>query len=66
MKLEFWAPNNFSMTAMGGTNKGTYEVLNGFISGTYDNGLVVNIPYSFNDAGEIELDLNVFTGAVSY
>jgi len=66
MKLEFSAPNKFSMTALGNTNSGTYEVLNGFISGTYDSGIVVNIPYSFNEAGEIELDLNVFTGTVSY
>lgn len=55
-RLEFWAPNNFSVTTSFGTQSGTYTVRNGFIFCTYpSNGYTVEIPYTLVD-GNLELD----------
>ena len=56
-KLEFSAPNTFSLTTSLGQNGGTYEVKNGYVFCTYpSNGAVVEIPYEIVD-GELELDV---------
>lgn len=55
-KLEFWAPNNFSVTTAFGTNSGTYSVRNGYVFCTYpDTGYTVEIPYTLVN-GELDLD----------
>lgn len=55
-KLEFWNPNNFSVTTAFGSNSGTYSVRNGFIFCTYpDTGYTVEIPYTLED-GDLDLD----------
>ncbi len=57
-ELEFSAPNNFEIrTYLTGSpmgNPGTYEVTNGYIIITYStNNHSVEIPYEFNEDGEI-------------
>lgn len=57
-KLEFISPNKFELTALGNTNSGTYTVRNNYIFLKYhSNGYTVELPYSFNSTGEIELDV---------
>lgn len=55
-KLEFRAPNTFSVTTALGTSTGTYSVRNGFVFCTYpDTGYTVEIPYTLVD-GKLDLD----------
>ena len=57
-KTEFFAPNSFETTVSGITAGGTYEVENGYVKLINDgNGYVVEVPYSWNDDGSINLDL---------
>lgn len=58
-KIEFWDNQfNLSVPSVGVTNIGTYSVKNGYIYCTSDsNGAVVKIPYTFDDSGEIDLDV---------
>lgn len=56
-RIEFYAPNAFELQRPV-SNAGTYEVLNNYIRLTYDsNDATVDIPYSWKDSGEIELDI---------
>lgn len=56
-KVEFWEKNNFAVTTAFGTNEGTYSVRNGYVFCTYpDTGYTVEIPYSFDEAGNFDLD----------
>ncbi|MBR6764219.1 MAG: hypothetical protein IKM13_10780 [Clostridia bacterium] len=56
-KIEFWEKNNFAVTTAFGTNEGTYSVRNGYVFCTYpDTGYTVEIPYSFDEAGNFDLD----------
>ena len=56
-RIEFEAPNNFTLTKPV-TNSGTYEVLEGYVVLTYDsNGPTVEVPWSWENNGEISLDL---------
>lgn len=60
-KLDFAAPNNFTVTSyVGGgqiSNTGTYDVRKGYIIVTYsnDSSKTLEIPYSFEASGEISL-----------
>lgn len=56
-KIEFWEKNNFCVTTAFGANEGTYSVRNGYIFCTYpDTGYTVEIPYSFDESGNFDLD----------
>lgn len=56
-QLEFFAPNQFEMRAIGVANDGSYVVRNGYITLTYDsNGYVVDIPYTIEN-NDINLDV---------
>ena len=55
-KLEFFDPDEFELTTALNTVSGKYTVKNGYIY--CDNGInVVQIPWSYNNAGEFELDV---------
>ena len=59
-RLEFFAPDKFTIdSTIGGStvsNSGTYTVTNGYVSLYYpSNGYTVDIPYEFNDSGDIVL-----------
>lgn len=59
-RIEFWDPNNFSVTVLGNTNSGTYTVTNGYVMCKYpSNGYTVEIPYTLEGDG---IDLDVTTG----
>ncbi len=55
-QIEFFDPNEFELRALSIANGGTYEVKNGFVICTYENGLQVQIPYTW---GENDIDLDV-------
>jgi len=55
--IEFFNPNKFELRALTITNGGTYEVKNGFLVCTYENGLQVEIPYTWKDNNDIDLDV---------
>jgi len=56
-RVEFTAPNNFSVETTFGTNGGTYSVRNGYIFCTYDsNGETIEIPYEIEEQG-VTMDL---------
>jgi hypothetical protein len=59
--IDFWAPNNFSVTtSLGVTNSGTYTVQKGYVFCTYDsNGYTVEIPYTLTDT---EFDIDMIAG----
>lgn len=57
-KTEFFSPNTFETTTSGITSSGTYEVETGYIKLINDsNGFVIEVPYSWDDDGNINLDL---------
>lgn len=58
LKFYFEAPNYFEEHTTGENNSGTYEVKNGYIACTYDNGKTVDIPWEWNDEGSISLDIS--------
>lgn len=58
-ELEFYEPNSFEMRvkALGVSNSGTYEVMNGYVMCTYtETGIVLEIPYTWG-ANDIDLDV---------
>lgn len=57
LKFYFEAPNYFEERTTGQNNSGTYEMQNGFIACTYDNGNTVDIPWEWKDNGSIDLDI---------
>lgn len=55
-RIEFFAPNNYSLSTMGQDTTGTYVVTNGFVVCTNDaTGAVNELPYTL-DGSEVELD----------
>lgn len=57
-EIEFYSPDKFEVRvrALGVSNSGKYEVLNGYIVCTYDsNGAVVEIPWTW-DTNDIKID----------
>lgn len=57
-KLEFISPNKFELSALGNTNSGTYTVRNNYIFLKYSSSdYTVELPYSFDETGKIELDV---------
>ena len=59
-----FSPNTFETTTSGITSAGTYEVETGYIKLVNDsNGFVVEVPYSWDDDGSINLDLATAYGA---
>ena len=62
-KTEFFSPNTFETTTSGITSSGTYEVETGYIKLINDsNGFVIEVPYSWDDDGNINLDLTTAYG----
>lgn len=57
LKFYFEAPNYFEERTTGQGNSGTYEVQQGYIACTYDNGNTVDIPWEWSDDGSISLDI---------
>lgn len=55
-QIEFFDPNKFELRALTISNGGTYEVKNGFVLCTYENGLQVHIPYTWEE-NDINLDV---------
>ena len=56
-EIEFWDPNNFEVRSSFGANGGTYEITKGYVCVTYStNNKTYNIPYEFDETGEILLD----------
>lgn len=56
-KLSFESPNQFELRTVFGANSGTYAIKNGYIIGTYPNGTGFEIPYSWKENGNIDLDV---------
>jgi len=62
-KLEFITPNKFELNIKMGfsvklpTIYGTYTVKNGYVNCVYDSGFIVEIPYSWKDNGDIDLEV---------
>ena len=55
-RIEFYAPNNYSLSTMGVDTTGTYQVTNGFVVCTNDaTGAVNELPYTLNGT-DVELD----------
>lgn len=56
--IEFWADNNFQVSALGMSNSGTYTVQNGYVVCTYPGmeDTPVRIPYTIEN-GEVDLDV---------
>ena len=55
-RIEFYAPNNYSLSTMGVNTTGTYQVTNGFVVCTNDaTGAVNELPYTLNGT-DVELD----------
>lgn len=55
-RIEFFAPNNYTLSTMGLNTTGTYQVTNGFVVCTNDaTGAVNELPYTLSDSG-VELD----------
>lgn len=57
LKFYFEAPNYFEERTTGQGNSGTYEVQQGYIACTYDNGNTVDIPWEWKEDGSISLDI---------
>lgn len=57
LKFYFEAPNYFEERSTGQGNSGTYEVQQGYIACTYDNGNTVDIPWEWKEDGSISLDI---------
>ncbi len=57
LKFYFEAPNYFEARLGNDANPGTYEVQNGYLACTYDSGKTVDIPWSWDDDGNIDLDI---------
>lgn len=56
-RIEFFAPNDFTITTSGMSNSGTYSVKKGYVVLEYpSNGETVNVPYSWEEES-IDLDL---------
>ncbi len=59
-QIEFFSPDKFELRvpSLNVKNSGRYVVKNGYISCTYDsNGTTVDIPWSWNKKGEVDLEL---------
>ena len=57
-QLEFYEPNGFTMTTLLGSNSGTYDIMNGYVAGTYDGKeYSFKIPYTFDENGNFDLDV---------
>ena len=55
-RIEFFAPNSYTLTSLGHDTTGTYEVTNGFVVCTNDaTGAVNEIPYTL-DGSDVEID----------
>ena len=55
MTIEFFEPNQFTLSALGSENSGSYYVKNGYVCVKYDsNGETIDIPWYVKD-GEIEI-----------
>lgn len=57
LKFYFEAPNYFEERTTGQGNSGTYQVQQGYIACTYDNGNTVDIPWEWKEDGSISLDI---------
>ena len=57
VKFYFEAPNYFEERTTGQGNSGTYQVQQGYIACTYDNGNTVDIPWEWKENGSISLDI---------
>lgn len=56
LRIEFFAPNSYTMTFGGQSGSGTYEVKNGYI--TLDAGAgIVAFPWSWEEDGSIDVDM---------
>lgn len=62
LKYYFEAPNYFEERSTGQGNSGTYEVQQGYIACTYDNGNTVDIPWEWKEDGSISLDIITAVG----
>ena len=63
-RIEFFAPNSYTLTALGHDTTGTYEVTNGFVICTNnETGAVNEIPYTWDGSA---IDLDVTTGFSVY
>lgn len=61
LRIEFFAPNSYTMTFCGKSGSGTYEVKNGYI--TLDAGAgITAYPWSWEEDGSIDLDMNTGVG----
>lgn len=57
-KIEFFEPNSFDISVLGLTNSGTYVVRKGYVELVYpDTGPSVEIPYTWKEDGDIDLDV---------
>lgn len=62
LKYYFEAPNYFEERSTGQGNSGTYQVQQGYIACTYDNGNTVDIPWEWDENGSISLDIITAVG----
>lgn len=57
MRIEFFAPNSYTMTFCGKSGSGTYEVKNGYITLDAGSGITA-YPWSWQEDGSIDVDMN--------
>lgn len=57
-RIEFYEPNTYRLESLGQETTGTYSVKKGYVQLTNDmTGYINECPYSFNEAGALDIDL---------